>query len=330
MPSRPLPVRSTQRRALLGLAAAATALAGGVAWGQSQRVARVGILTPNSRQPRVADVIKALGELGYQPGRNVVFEIRSADDALERLEPLAVELARLPVDVIIPIQTPAAHAARRASTTVPIVMAGAALDPVAAGLAQSLARPGGNVTGVVGLGANLAAKTLELVRELRAPTRRIGALVNAADPFTPALLEMLQQAARALEIELRVAQVRAADSYEPPFAGWSAARVDAVFVQPSLVLDKAIALAAQHRLVSFSFVRQFATTGGLLSYSADSREAAQRTASFVDRILKGADPGQLPIEQPTSFELVLNRGTAKTLGVTIPNSLLLRATDVIG
>lgn len=317
-----------QRRMLITLAAAAAGC--GAAWAQAQRVARVGILTPNLQLPRVADVIQALSELGYQQGRNLVIELRSADDAPQRLEPLAAELARLPVDVIVTVQSPAAHAARRATASVPIVIAGAALDPVAAGLAQSLTRPGGNVTGIVGLGANLAAKTLELVRELRSPTRRIGVLANAADPFTPALLEMLQQAARALEIELRTARVHAAEEYAVAFAGWSAARVDAVFVQPSLVLDKAIEFAAMHRLPSFSFVRAFASNGGLLSYSVDGRETAQRTASYVDRILKGADPGQLPIEQPTSFELVLNRRTAKALGMTIPQSLLLRATEVIG
>jgi len=317
-----------QRRMLITLAAAAAGC--GAAWAQAQRVARVGILTPNLQLPRVADVIQALSELGYQQGRNLVIELRSADDAPQRLEPLAAELARLPVDVIVTVQSPAAHAARRATASVPIVIAGAALDPVAAGLAQSLTRPGGNVTGIVGLGANLAAKTLELARELRSPTRRIGVLANAADPFTPALLEMLQQAARALEIELRTARVHAAEEYAVAFAGWSAARVDAVFVQPSLVLDKAIEFAAMHRLPSFSFVRAFASNGGLLSYSVDGRETAQRTASYVDRILKGADPGQLPIEQPTSFELVLNRRTAKALGMTIPQSLLLRATEVIG
>jgi putative tryptophan/tyrosine transport system substrate-binding protein len=299
------------------------------AWAQPKRMARVGILTPNRRLPRIADVIQALGELGYEPGRNLVVEIRSADDQLERLEPLAAELARLPVDVIVTVQTPAAHAARRATASVPIVMAGAALDPVAGGLVQSLARPGGNVTGVVGLGADLAAKTLELVRELPSPTRRIGVLANAADPFTPALLGMLEPAARTLAIELRVAQVRAPGDYAAAFAGWAAARADAVFVQPSLVIEKAIELLALHRLASFSFVRGFATAGGLLSYSVDAREAAQRTAAFVDRILKGADPGQLPVEQPTKFELLINLRTAKALGLTVPQSLLLRATEVI-
>ena len=318
-----------KRRLLLTLIGMAAPAALRPVWAQTQRVARIGILTPNRRLPRVADVIQALSELGYQQGRNLVVEVRSADDVLERLEPLAAELARLPVDVIVTLQTPATLAARRATANMPIVMAGAALDPVAGGLVQSLARPGGNVTGITGLGANLAAKTLELVRELRSPTQRIGVLANAADPFTPALLEMLQQAARALEIELRVAQVRAASDYAAAFTGWAAARVDAVFVQPSLVLEKAIELAALHRLASFSFVRAFAAGGGLLSYSVDARESAQRTAAFVDRILKGADPGQLPIEQPTSFELVFNLRTAKALGVTIPQSLLLRATDVI-
>ena len=317
-----------QRRMLITFAAAAAGC--GAAWAQRQGMARVGILTPNLPQPRVAGVIQALGELGYQQGRNLVIELRSADDAPQRLESLAAELARLPVDVIVTVQSPAAHAARRATARVPIVMAGAALDPVAGGLAQSLTRPGGNVTGVAGLGANLAAKALELMRELRPTTRRMGVLASAPDPFTPALLELLQQAARTLDIELRTARVHAPDEYAATFAEWSAARVDAVFVQPSLVLGKAIEFAALHRLASFSFVRAFALDGGLLSYSADGREASQRTASYVDRILKGADPGQLPIEQPTSFELVLNRRTAKALGMSIPQSLLLRATEVIG
>jgi putative ABC transport system substrate-binding protein len=306
------------------------AVGGREAWAQTPRVARVGILTPNLQQPRVASVIQALSELGYQQGRNLVIEVRSADDAPQRLESLATELARLPVDVIIVVQSPAALAARRATASVPIVMCGAALDPVEGGLAMSLTRPGGNVTGVIGLGADLAAKTLELIRELRSSTRRIGVLANAADPFTPALQKMLQKAAHALEIQVQAARVHAADEYAAAFTGWSAAHVDAVFVQPSLVLDKAIELAALHRLPSFSFVRGFVLNGGLLSYSGDFREASQRTASFVDRILKGADPGRLPIEQPTSFELVLNRRTAKALSVTIPQSLLLRATEVIG
>lgn len=320
-----------RRRLLIGTSALAAAAAGcGVAWAQAQRVYRVGILTPSSRLPRVAEVIQALSDLGYQQGRNLVIEVRSADDALQRLEPLAAELARLPVDVIVTLQTPATLAARRATASVPIVMAGAAIDPVGGGLAQSLTRPGGNVTGVVGLGVTLAAKALELVRELRSPTRRFGVLANAPDPFTPSLLEAMQQAARALDIELRTTRVHTADDYAAAFAGWSAGQVDAVFVQPSLVLDKASDLAALHRLPSFSFVRLYVSSGGLLSYSVDAREAAQRTASFVDRILKGAKPGQLPIEQPTSFELALNRRTAKALGITIPQSLLLRATEVIG
>lgn len=317
------------RRRILSMIGLAAPAALHPTWAQPKRVARIGILTPNLRQPRVADVIQALGELGYEQGRNLVVEVRSADDQLERLESLAAELARLPVDVIVTVQTPAAHAARRATASVPIVMAGAALDPVAGGLVQSLARPGGNVTGVVGLGADLAAKTLELVRELRSPTRRIGALVNAVDPFTPALLGMLQSAARTLEIELRVAQVRAPSEYAAAFAGWAAARADAVFVQPSLVIDKAIELAALHRQPSFSFARPFAVAGGLLAYSVDFREATQRTAAFVDRILKGADPAQLPVEQPTRFELLINLRTAKALGLSVPRALLLRATEVI-
>lgn len=311
-------------------AANVASAASGSAWAQTQRVARVGILAPNSRIPRIAEVIRALGELGYHQGQNLVIELRSADDVQQRLEPLAAELARLPVDVIVTFQTPATLAARRATSSVPIVMAGAALDPVAAGIARSLAQPGGNVTGLVGLGASLSAKTIGFIRELRPSTRRIAMLVNADDPFTPELLRQQQQAARPVDIELQVVQLRSTDDYGAAFASFAAGRADAVFVQPSLMLEKAIALSVQHRLPSFSFVRVFATSGGLFSYAADSREAAQRVASFVDRLLKGGNAAQLPIEQPTSFELVLNRGTAKALGITLPRSILVQATEVIG
>lgn len=318
-----------KRRALVATTGAAALLAALPPTAQAQRVARIGVLTPNPKHPRAGEVIQALAELGWEQGRNLTVELRSADDMPQRLDALAAELVRLRVDVIVAVQTPAALAARRATAGLPIVLAGIGGDPVALGLVRSLAMPGGNVTGITGLGTDLAAKALEFVRALRSPTRRIGVLANAVDPFTPSLLEMLQSAARALEIEVRVARVEAAGDYAPAFAAWSAARVDAVFVQPSLALDKAIEQTSSHLLPSFSFIRQFARSGGLLAYAAQSREAAQRTAAYVDRILKGANPAQMPVEQPTSFELTINLRTAKALGIAVPSSLLLRATEVI-
>ena len=212
-------------------------------------MARIGVLAPNARQPVVAPLVEALAELGWQQGRNLLIEIRSADDVPQRLDALATELVRLPVDAIVTVQTPAVHAARRSSASVPIVTAGAAGDPVASGLVQALARPGGNVTGIGGVGADLA--------------------------------------------------------------------------------DKAIELAMSHRLVTFSFSRAFALAGGLLTYSTNNREIGRRVASFVDRILKGANPAEMPVEQPTTFDLFINLRSAKALGLSVAPSLMLRATEVI-
>jgi len=296
---------------------------------QSARSARVGVLVPNTRHPGAPAIEQALAELGWHKGGNLVVELRSANDKTETLDALADELVRLPVDVIVAVQTPAAVAARRASATVPIVMAGVAIDPVAAGLVQSLARPGTNVTGVAGLGADLASKAMQFMREMLPSMKRMGAMLNAADPFTPSLQQMLQQAARSLSIELRVAAVRTPDDYATVFASWSAARVDAGFVQPSLAQAPFIALAGAQRLPSFSFVRSFAQAGGLLSYSNSQRDTARRVAYMIDRIIKGDKPAQMPVEQPSSFELLINLRTAKTLGLSVQQSLLLRADEVI-
>jgi putative ABC transport system substrate-binding protein len=319
-----------RRRWLVSLPVATAALAAARALhAQTPRSARIGILAPNARHPFLPAIEQALAGLGYQKGGNLVIDLRSANDKTEALDALAAELVRLPVDVIITLQTPSALAARRASTTVPIVMAGIAIDPVAAGLVQSLARPGGNVTGVAGLGADLASKAMQFMREILPSMKRVGAMVNAADPFTPLLLEMLQQAARSMGIELRVASVSSPDDYAPAIAAWSAARVDAVFSQPSLPQPPLIKLVEAHRMPNFSFGRAFVVAGGLLSYSNSQAETARRVASMVDRIVKGDRPAQMPVEQPTSFDLTINLKTAKALGITIPPSLLLRADEVI-
>jgi putative ABC transport system substrate-binding protein len=309
--------------ATMGLAAAQALRA------QTPRSLRVGILTPNLRHPGPAAIEQALAGLGYTKGGNLVIELRSANDQTEALAALAEELVRLPVDVIVTVQTPAALAARRASTSVPIVMAGIAIDPVAAGLVQTLARPGGNVTGVAGLGADLAGKAMQFMRELLPGMKRMGAMLNAVDPFTSSLQPMLQQAAGTLGIELRVASVRSPDEFAPVLAAWSAARVDAAFIQPSLPQAAFVKLADAQRLPSFSFGRAIVLAGGLLSYAASQRDIGQRVAYMVDRIVKGEKPAQIPVEQPASFELAINLRSARALGVTVPQSLLLRATEII-
>lgn len=309
--------------ATMGLAAAQPLRA------QTPRSLRVGVLTPNLRHPGPLAIEQALAGLGYTKGGNLVIELRSANDQTEAMTALAEELVRLPVDVIVTVQTPAALAARRASTSVPIVMAGIAIDPVAAGLVQTLARPGGNVTGVAGLGADLAGKAMQFMRELLPGMKRMGAMLNAVDPFTSSLQPMLQQAAGTLGIELRVASVRSPDEFAPVLAAWSAARVDAAFIQPSLPQAAFVKLADAQRLPSFSFGRAIVLAGGLLSYAASQRDIGQRVAYMVDRIVKGEKPAQIPVEQPASFELAINLRSARALGVTVPQSLLLRATEVI-
>jgi putative tryptophan/tyrosine transport system substrate-binding protein len=295
---------------------------------QSARTRRIGLLVPHQQQLRAAALIERLQHLGWRQGENLEVEQRVSDSA-ETLDRQAAELVALKVDLIVALLTPAVLAARRASSRVPIVVAGAAVDPVSNGLARSLAAPGGNVTGITVPGTQLASKSLELIRELRGATKRIGVLANGADPFTPALLEAMSDAARVLQIRLSTTSVRSQDEYASAFAGWQESRADAVFVQPSLDTTHAAALAMSYRLASFSFARLFAMAGGLLSYAATPNELARRSADYVDRILRGADPAQTPFEQATSYDLTLNLRTAKALGIPIPRLLMLRATELI-
>ena len=295
---------------------------------QPAQTRRIGLLVPHQQQFRVAGLIERLQRLGWRQGDNLEIEERVSDTP-ETLDRQAAELVALNVDVIVALLTPAVLAARKASSRVPIVVAGAAIDPVANGLARSLAAPGGNVTGFTVPGAQLASKSLELMRELRGATKRIGVLANGVDPFTPALLDAMSDAARVLQIRLSTTSVRSQDEYESAFARWHESRVDAVFVQPSLDTSQAAAFALSYRLASFSFVRVFARSGGLLSYAANASELVRRSADYVDRILRGADPAQVPFEQATSYDLTLNLRTARALGITIPKLLMLRATELI-
>jgi putative ABC transport system substrate-binding protein len=246
----------------------------------------------------------------------------------EALPALAQQLLAWQPDVIVTNLTPATLAAHRATRSIPVVMAGSG-DPVATGLVQSLARPGGNVTGVAALGPELAAKNVELLRELRPDLKRLGVLAHATDSFTPAMLAAVTPAATALGIDLQVERVSAPGEYAPAFERWRRQRAEAVFVQPSLPGAPAAALALQHGLPSCSFVPGFVQQGGLLAYANDLAEIARLVVDTVDRILRGASPALLPVQQNTRFDLLINLRTARALGIAVPPPLLLRATEVI-
>ncbi len=326
-PAEPEIRRRRERRVALALAASCACLPA-LLVAQPQRAARIGVLLPHQQLPRIAAVLERLRQLGWRQGDNLGVEQRVASTP-PALATHAAELVALKVDLILAFLTPAVLAAREASSSLPVVMAGAAVDPVTSGLTNSLAAPGGNVTGITVPGATLASKSLELVRELRGSTKRIGVLSNAADPFTPVLMKTMTEAARLLDIRLVTVPVRSPEEYVGAFSTWRASRADAVFVQPSLDTDHAAGLAMTHRLASFSFVRSFTTAGGLLSYAANANEIARRAADYVDRILRGADPARMPVEQASSYELTLNLRTARALAIAIPNLLMLRANEVI-
>lgn len=246
------------------------------------------------------------------------------------LDAAARELVALQPAMILTVLTPAGHAARRATTHIPILLAAAA-DPVAVGLVDSYAKPGGNVTGVAALGTDTAAKCLQLLREWLPKARRVGALLNPTDPYTPTLRARLQEAARDARFELLEAPVVDADSIARIMADWSTQRVEAVFVQPSLPGAPAAQAGLQRRVPVFSFAStaSLPKAGGLFSYGASSASVYQKTADYVRRILEGAKPADLPVQQPDRYDLVINAATARSLGLTVPASLRLRASEVI-
>jgi putative ABC transport system substrate-binding protein len=319
------------RRGMIGALAAlggAAAFRPVAARAQETKTPRIGVLIPANPEPWLREFRQGLRDLGYVEGRNIAIELRSADGRPNLLPDLAADLVRLKVDIIVASQTPAATAAKRATAEIPIVMAAAA-DPVGTGLIQSLARPGGNVTGLSGTTAEVAVKTLELIREMLPSARRVAVLANATDPFTRPFLDQLQSAGRTLNIEVRPVMVHEAEKLEASFAEIDRERPDAVIVQPSLPRAQAAALAVKRRLPVVSPTRAFGEEGGLMSYSASFSDAHRRAAVYIDKILKGARPADLPVEQPTRFELVVNLKTAKALGIEVPRTILERADEVI-
>ena len=299
--------------------------------------ARVALLSTNSTTratPGVTNfVVAELQRLGYVEGRNLTIDFRSAEDKPARLPDLARELVRLKPDVILSMGTvESTVAAMQATTTIPIVFAHA-VDPVRTGLVASLARPGGNVTGVTSLNADLGAKRLELITEIVPGVRRVAVLVSVVDPETPSMVGALKSAARARRVHLDLVEMRDPARLGGAVSDATTAGAGALLVlgsPPLYPLSPSLAeMAIKHRLPAVSAWRAFAEAGGLASYGTSLREMSQRAASLVDRILRGAKPAELPVEQPTKFELVVNLKTAKALGIMIPESVLLRADEVI-
>ena len=325
------------RRAFIAALAVGVARAGGAAAQPAGRLHRLGILAP-TEAPSPSDARTASGslpryleELGYVPGRTLVLEQRYAAGRLDDLPAMARELVRLRVDVIVAIGSSATRAATAATAAVPIVMLGN-FDPVAIGLVKSLAKPEANVTGVlIAPAGTLAGKKLELLKEAVPRATRIAFLTHE-DPGLRGQEKETQAAATTLGVTLALTRLRGSD-YEGAFAAMVAGRPDALFVAAStyFVRDRKriIDLAARHRLAAMYEWPEQVEDGGFMSYGGDLGRTTRRVAEYVDRILKGARPGDLPIEQPTAFQLVINLKTARALGLTVPPSLIARADRVV-
>jgi putative ABC transport system substrate-binding protein len=294
---------------------------------QQTKVPRIGVLVVGSREPW--DIVhKGLRDLGYVDGQNIVVEFRSAEGNTSLLAALAAELVRRKVDLIVASFTPAVEAAKQATREIPIVMA-ASGDPVGMGLIATLARPGGNITGLSGTAPELGAKSLELIRETVPSAGRVAVLANATDPFTTLFVGQIQSAGRTLAVEIQPVMVRGDETFDASFAAMVRERAAALIVQPSLPFAPAIALALKHGLPALSHDGRFARGGGLMSYGASPAERGREAAGYIDKILRGAKPADLPVQQPTKFELVINLKTAKALGLDVPPTLLARADEVI-
>ena len=297
--------------------------------------ARVGILASSSETnfgPSVRIFREALHAAGWVEGQNLTVEVRYPGGQYAQLPDLAAELVRLKVDVFATLGTPATLAARRATTTTPIVMESLS-DVVAIGLVPNLARPGGNLTGVSGFAPELSSKRLELIREILPRAERIAVLANRTNPVTLPILDATVSAAQRLRMKLRVFDVRQQADLRPAFETMKQEDTDALILvaDPLLFTERPliVQLAARHRVPAVYETRLFTDAGGLLSYGPLAQERFRRMAVYVDRILRGARAGELPIERPTTFELVINLKTAEHLGLTIPQSVLLRADEVI-
>jgi putative tryptophan/tyrosine transport system substrate-binding protein len=319
-------LRHTKRREFI------TLLGGAATWPlaaraqRGERVRRIGLLLVTGPEP-LGPFREALAELGYIEGKNIQIEMRSAQGQEARLPDLAAELVQSRVGLIIAVQTPSAHAAKNATRDIPIIfMAG---DPMATGLITNLARPDGNLTGLSATAAEAAAKSLELIREILPGAGRVGALGNADDPFMKPFFEQIQRGAPGVRLEALYVIVNSSDELNAAFASIAGAGADAVVVQGSLPVGPTVDLAIKYRLPSLSTQKSAVQAGILMSYSASFAERGRAIASYVDQILKGAKPADLPVQQPTRYELTINLKTAKALGLEVPPMLLARADEVI-
>ena len=317
---------------LLGGAAAWPLRAGAQ---QAGKVYRIGVLEMTSATLNVANVYAlraGLRQLGYFEGQNLVIEYRSADGRDDRFPGLARELLALKVDVIVTRGTPAAKAAKNATSTVPVVMA-ASGDPLGTGLVTSLSRPGGNITGLSAIVGELAPKRLELIREIVPGLARIAVLANTSNDAVRRDWARIETAARSLGVQSQLLDLRESDALGPTFDDASARRADALVVVIDAITQanqqRIVDLAMKHRLPAIYSSREFVDAGGLISYGVSYPDLYRRAATYVDKILKGTKPADLPVVQPTKFELVINLKTAKALGIEVPPSLLALADGVI-
>jgi putative tryptophan/tyrosine transport system substrate-binding protein len=301
---------------------------------QAIKVARIGWLAEGQASaPHLREAfLQGLRDLGYVEGHSFVVERRYAEGKLERLPALATELGALGLDVIVAASTPSALAAKQATRTVPIVFP-AASDPVAIGLVNSLARPGGNITGLSFFTPELVGKHLELLKQVVPTVSRFAVLWQPGERPDKAMLQGAEVAARALGVPLQFFEVRGPEDFDRAFSEMTRARAGALALVTSAMLfserGPLVALAAKNRLPTVYPWREGVDAGGLMSYAPHLPDLFRRAATYVDKILKGARPGDLPVEQPTKFELVINLRTAKTLGVTIPASVLTLADQVV-
>ena len=327
----------TTRRAFLAYGAAFLAAPLAVEAQPAGQVPRVGYISPGSssepfRQRRFEAFRQGLRELGYVEGRNVVLESRWAEGEYARYPVLAADLVRLKVAAIVTVGGAATKAAQDVTRTIPIVMS-VVIDPIGSGLVTNLAHPGGNLTGTSVMANDLITKQLELIKEVAPRGSRIAILGNPDNPSFRAGMSHVKAGARSLGVELQLVEARNPQEIDRAFAMMTKDHAGAVVIFPDAIygnqITQIVGLTAQRRLPAIYATAENAEAGGLMVYSANSRDLERRAATFVDKILKGAKPGDLPIEQPTKFELVINLKTAKALGLTIPPSLLLRADQVI-
>jgi len=323
-----------ERRAFMGVLASGLLAAPLAAEAQrAGKVHRIGYLSGGLSTYRIEAFRQGLRELGWVEGQNIVIEYRYAEGRFDRLPDLAAELVRLKVDIIVAVATPASAAAKNATETIPIV--GISLgDPVGTGLIASLARPGGNVTGVsYSVGVETIGKGLELLKEIVPNVRRVAILSNPGNPLHAPAVRDVKVAARSLGVQLQLLETRGPTEFDGAFAAMAKERVGGLFVVADTMFNlhraQLVELAAKSRLPAAYGTRDAVEAGGLMSYGPSLPDLFRRGATYVDKILKGAKPADLPVEQPTKFELVINLKTAKALGLTIPPSLLARADELI-